>query len=274
MKHKRILTMQDISCVGQCSMTVALPILSACGHETCILPTALLSSHTGGFHDPYIRNLEGDIPGMIDHWKREGIDFDYIYTGYLGSIREIAYARQISAELLAPGGKLIVDPAMADHGKLYRGFDRDYVQAMKALCAQADIIIPNLTEAALLAGVPYRENHDADGILDLTARCQSPCVILTGVSTHPGETGVAVAQSGIITYHTHRRFDKQFHGTGDIFASAFVGALATGKPLQIAAQIAADYVCKCIEYTVNEPAHWYGVRFEAALPALIGMLNQ
>lgn len=274
MKNKRILTMQDISCVGQCSMTVALPILCACGHETCILPTALLSSHTGGFQNPYIRNLEGDIPGMIDHWKREGIDFDYIYTGYLGSVREIAYARQIGTELLAPGGKLIVDPAMADHGTLYRGFDQDYVEAMKTLCAEADIIIPNLTEAAMLTGLSYRESYDADDISELTAELQAPCVILTGVSHRPEETGVAVAQAGAVTYHSHRRFDKRCHGTGDIFASAFVGAYAWDKPLQVAAQIASDYVCKCIENTVNDPAHWYGVRFETALPDLIQMLKE
>ena len=131
MSYKRILTMQDISCVGQCSMTVALPILSACGHEVCILPTAVLSSHTGGFQAPHIRNLSGDIPAICDRWKRENIDFDYIYTGYLGSMEEIGYAVQLASEMRAPGGKLIVDPAMADHGKLYRGFDEAYADAMK-----------------------------------------------------------------------------------------------------------------------------------------------
>lgn len=266
--------MQDISCVGQCSMTVALPILSACGHETCILPTAILSSHTGGFREPHIRNLEADIPGIIEHWKREHIDFDYIYTGYLGSVREIAYARQIGAELLATGGKLIVDPAMADHGKLYRGFDPAYVQAMKELCADADIIIPNLTEAALLTGEKCCESYDAEAIEKLTAKFQNPCVILTGVSPTPDRTGVAVAQAGTVTYHTHTRYDKNFHGTGDMFASAFVGAYAREKSLLVAAKIAADYVCNCIENTVLDPAHWYGVRFESALPNLIRWLDR
>ena len=266
--------MQDISCVGQCSMTVALPILSACGHEVCILPTAVLSSHTGGFRDPHIRNLSEDVPDIWEHWKRESIDFDYIYTGYLGSIREIGYAQQLAAELLAPGGKLIVDPAMADHGKLYRGFDDDYAATMKDLCSKADIIIPNITEAAMMSGIPYREAYDKAYISDLVSGLHAPCVVLTGVSFSPGETGVIVEQNGCVDHYRHKRIGKSYHGTGDIFASAFVGALACGKELAKAAWIAADYTCKCIENTFSAPAHWYGVKFESALPDLFEMLRK
>ena len=147
MKYNRILTIQDISCLGQCSMTVALPILSACGQETVILPSAVLSTHTGGFTKPHIRDLTEDLPGIQAHWLREGIRFDAIYTGYLGSIRQIGMVADMMDTLPVPGGKIIVDPAMADHGKLYSGFDAAYVEAMKALCAKADVLLPNLTEA-------------------------------------------------------------------------------------------------------------------------------
>ena len=274
MFYKRILTMQDISCVGQCSMTVALPILSACGQEVCILPTAVLSSHTGGFRNPYIRNLSEDIPSICGRWKDEGIDFDYICTGYLGSVREIEYARQIGAEMRAEGGMLVVDPAMADHGKLYSGFDAEYAARMKTLCADADIIIPNITEAAMLTGMPYLEEYDEGYIGDLIHRLPASRVILTGVSYAPQTTGIVVAEGEEIRYYSHKRIGKSYHGTGDIFAAALVGALASGKELYRAARIAADFTCRCIENTCAAPAHWYGVKFETALPELIRMLEE
>ena len=274
MEYHRILTMQDISCVGQCSMTVALPILSACGQEVCILPTAVLSSHTGGFQNPHIHSLADDIFPVCDHWKREGILFDYILTGYLGSIREVDYARMIGKTMRSSGGKLIVDPAMADHGKLYKGFTQEYAAAMKELCAEADVIIPNITEAAMFAGMPYRECYDEAYIGDLVKGINASCVILTGVSFDQSHTGFVVAQGDSIQYYSHRRVDRSFHGTGDMFAAAVVGAMARGKELFSAAKIAADFTCRCIENTVVQQAHWYGVKFETALPELIRMLEE
>lgn len=152
MAYQRILTIQDISCVGQCSLTVALPILSACGHETAALPTAVLSTHTGRFQGYTFRDLTDDIPGICAHWEREGLDFSAVYTGYLASARQIALVRDVIRSRLRPGGVLIVDPAMADDGRLYSGFGTDVVDAMRTLCAEADYILPNVTEAALLAG--------------------------------------------------------------------------------------------------------------------------
>ena len=274
MEYKRILTMQDISCVGQCSMTVALPILSACGQEVCILPTAVLSSHTGGFRDPNVRILSEDIPAILECWKREGIDFDYIYTGYLGSIQEVAYARKIGAEMRASGGILIVDPAMADHGKLYKGFTEEYALAMKTLCSEADIVMPNLTEAAMMTGMPYLETYDEGYSSELVSRLEAPRVVLTGVGYDPETTGVVVAEAGVIRYHSHKRIGRNYHGTGDIFASAFIGALAAGQDIHRAAEIAGEFTCRCIEITYAAPAHWYGVKFEAALPELIRMLDK
>ena len=154
---KRVLTMQDISCLGQCSLTVALPIISACGIETVILPSAVLSTHTGGSFKNYtFHDLTDDIPGILKHWKQEGFRFDCLYTGYLGNIRQINLVEEIRKELLTDDAPCIIDPAMADFGKLYTGFDTAYVHKMKELCGQADVLLPNLTEAAFLTGLPYR----------------------------------------------------------------------------------------------------------------------
>jgi len=145
MSYKRVLTIQDISCVGQCSLTVALPILSACGLETCILPSAVLSTHTYNFKGFTFRDLTDDIPEIQKHWQKENISFDAVYTGYLGSTKQIAYVKNILETMVADGGRTIVDPAMADNGKLYPGFDGEYAAAMAELCAVADVILPNVS---------------------------------------------------------------------------------------------------------------------------------
>ncbi len=277
MKYNRILTVQDISCLGQCSMTVALPILSACAQETCILPSAVLSTHTGGFSRPAVRDLTEDIPGIQNHWQREGILFDAIYTGYLGSTKQIAYVASLFDGLLVPGGKRIVDPAMADHGRLYAGFDRAYVDAMRELCTKADVILPNLTEAAMLAGVEYREDGDATYVAQILEKLHSlgcSCVVLTGIGAGVGETGVLIDGDGIRYHYSHPKQNRSFHGTGDCFAAAFVGTWMGGKTREEAARIAADFVCRCIENTLPDPNHWYGTKFETALPFLIGQLAE
>lgn len=276
MPYKRILTIQDISCLGQCSTTVALPILSACGHETCILPSAVLSTHTGGFKDVAIRDLTEDLPRIENHWCREGIAFDAIYTGYLGSIRQIDYVKHIFGSALGPGGKIAVDPAMADHGKLYTGFSMEYVEAMKGLCWLADVILPNITEACLLTGLPYRERYDPSYISDLVRGLRdigAKTVVLTGVSYREDTTGVLVADGVDTRYLSHKRIPRSYHGTGDIFSSAFVGAWMQGNTLYDAAGIAARYTVSCIANTVGDQSHWYGVKFETALGELIEALK-
>ena len=273
MAYRRILTIQDISCVGQCSMTVALPILSACGHETCILPAAVLSTHTGGFGKPAVTNLTDSMDAIWRHWQHEGILFDAIYTGYLGSIAAINAALQIMDTLLAPDGKIIVDPAMADHGKLYSGFDDAYAKAMTELCLRADIMLPNITEAAMMTGMTYQEELDEVYVRTLLEKLGGKDIVLTGTSFEAGKTGAAIRSGGEVSYYFHDRVGRNFHGTGDIFASAFTGALMQEKTLQQAVRIAADYTCKCIQATVENPAHWYGVKFETALSELIEMLK-
>ena len=270
--YKRILTIQDISCVGQCSMTIALPVLSACGHETCILPTAMLSTHTGGFQKPAVFQLAHAIPEIREHWLRENITFDAIYTGYLGSTEAVRETEEIARQLLNPGGTLIVDPAMADHGKLYSGFDNQYRDAMKRLCSKADMILPNITEASMLADLPYEEILTEDYVERLLCRMDHPCVVLTGVGFNEEETGIAVCCQGKHFEYRHKKFPQSYHGTGDLFAACFTGTFLRGKDLCDAATIAADTVCLSISNTAENPAHWYGVKFETAIPYLISKL--
>lgn len=275
MSYKRILTIQDISCVGQCSLTVALPILSACGLETCVLPSAVLSTHTAGFSGYTFRDLTEDIPAIRQHWEKEDIKFDAVYTGYLGSTRQVGYVKDIIGSRLKEGGLAIIDPAMADNGKLYPAFDGEYVAEMRTLCLSADIILPNITEACLLTDVPYRTEYDEAYILTLLEKLAeggAKTVVLTGVGYTPEMTGVVVYEKGEASYYQHRRIAKGCHGTGDVYASAFVGALLRGKTAYEAAKIAADYTVLCIENTQDDPEHWYGVKFETALPELMGMM--
>lgn len=276
MSYKRILTIQDISCVGQCSMTVALPILSACGCETCVLPSAVLSTHTGGFSVPTFRDLTEDIPAIRKHWQREGIHFDAIYTGYLGSAKQIAYVKDIFAAMTAPGGMTVVDPAMADNGKLYRGFDEAYVREMAELCAVSDVVLPNLTEACMLTGSDYSERYEQADILALCralAALGAKTVVLTGVGYTQGQTGVAIYRDGELWHYHHPKIDRSYHGTGDIFASAFVGSWMRTGSMKKAAAIASDFTAAAIRNTYHDPAHWYGVKFETALPELLRLLD-
>ena len=275
MSYQKILTIQDISCVGQCSLTVALPILSACGLETAILPSAVLSTHTAGFTGFTFRDLTDDMPAIRDHWVKEGIRFAAVYTGYLGSTRQIDLVASIMDSCGAEGCLKIVDPAMADNGNLYPGFDSAFVEAMKGLCAKADYVVPNITEASFLTGLPYRETYDRayiDSILQGLADLGCRNVILTGVSYREGFTGIVVWENGHYAYYEHEKLPNSCHGTGDIYASAFVGALVRGNSALKAAQIAAEYTMECIRQTAKLENHWYGAAFEPALPKLLQLL--
>ena len=193
--YSRILTIQDVSCVGQCSLTVALPILSACGMETCILPSAVLSTHTA-FKNFTCRDLTDDMPVISDYWQKENIQFDAFYTGYLGSEKQIHYVTDIFKKHGKENALTFVDPAMADNGKLYPAFDKAYADAMKPLCFQADVVLPNLTEACLLTDTPYQESYDENYITEIIQKMLqsgAKLIILTGISYTPETTGVVVA---------------------------------------------------------------------------------
>ncbi len=276
MAYKRILTIQDISCVGQCSLTVALPILSACGLETAILPSAVLSTHTAGFTGYTFRDLTDDMPAIKDHWAKEGIKFEAIYTGYLGSTKQIEYVADIFEATGSENCVKIIDPAMADNGKLYPGFDAAFVEAMKGLCAKADYVVPNITEACFLTGMDFRTEYDREYIDTIIGKLTAlGCgnIILTGVSYEKGKNGVVIFENGEYRYYEHEMLPNSCHGTGDIYASAFTGALVRGKNAYEAAKIAADYTIECIRETAKEENHWYGAAFEPVLGKLIEALK-
>lgn len=273
---KRVLTIQDISCLGKCSLTIALPVISALGSETVILPTAVLSTHTM-FKGFTCKDLSDQIGPITDHWKREGVAFDAIYTGYLGTAEQIDQVKGLIRDFRRPGTCVIIDPVMADNGRLYPAFDMAYVRKNAELCAVADIIVPNLTEASLMTGMEYRERYDESYIRQLLTRLSglgAGISVLTGVSLEEGKTGFMGYDRASGTYHAYqnRRIDASYHGTGDLFSSTCVGEIMKGLDWRDAMRIAADYTAHTIEVTLNDPKQpWYGVDFEATLPGLMRM---
>lgn len=275
MNEKKLLTIQDISCVGQCSLTVALPVISAMGIETAILPSAILSTHTGGFTGYTFHDLTEDIPAIKEHWKKENIRFDAFYTGYVGSIKQLEYISDIMDELRKPDSIIIVDPVMGDKGKLYPGFEPSFAKEMAKLCKKADVIVPNLTEAAFMLDEEYIESGHTKEYIErilkklMALGCKN--ALLTGVNLEPGKLGIAAynGETNEITYYFRDLINGMFHGTGDVFASSFAGAMTLGKSVDEAGKIAVDFTVDAIAKTIDDKSHWYGVKFELALPELI-----
>ena len=275
---KRIITVQDISCVGKCSLTVALPVISAMGVEACVLPTAVLSTHTA-FKGFTFRDLTSDISKITEHWKQEKIGFDAIYTGYLGSFEQIKLMQEFIKDFGGGGTRVIVDPCMADNGALYSGFTQDFAFAMAGLCSKADVIVPNLTEASYMLGIPYvAEGYTKEYIEDLLRKLSglgARRIVLKGVSFDEKKLGIASydSENEKITWYFHEKMPQSFHGTGDIFASVLTGALVRGKTLDEACRLAADFVVEAIRATLSHKDYnWYGVDFESAIPFLISKL--
>lgn len=275
---KTALAIHDISCVGKCSLTVALPILSAAGVETSVLPTAVLSTHTGGFEGFTVHDLTGEIAPITAHWRALGLRFDAIYTGYLGSKEQIGLMKEIFSSLGESSLKL-VDPVMADNGVLYGGFPADFPMEMKGLCATADVIVPNFTEAALMLGEPYVEGpYTRDYVEGLLRRLRTVCpgkIVLTGVFFDESAVGAACynPETDTVDYALARRIPGYFHGTGDVFGSALLAALLAGRALGESAQIAADFTCDSIAKSDTGREKKYGVAFERALPGLMKNLG-
>ncbi len=276
---KRIVTIQDISCVGKCSLTVALPILSAMNVECAILPTAVLSTHTM-FKNFTFRDLTDDLDAIAAHWRAEGITFDAVYTGYLGSPRQLEIVGRFFEEF-GRAGRVVVDPVMADNGKLYPGFTEDFAHKMAGLCGKADIILPNLTEASFMLGVPYPGTDYDEAYIKAMLRnlcgLGAKVAVLTGMSFEAGRLGVVAYNREEDSYFTYFRehLPATFHGTGDIFASAFTGALTGGRTVDEALKVATDYTVECITLTLANPEHRiYGVDFESAIPYLLRRIGQ
>lgn len=266
--NKKVLTIQDISCYGQCSITVALPILSAWGYETAILPSAILSTHTSGFKSFTVHDLSNEIPKIINHWENEGIKYNALYAGYLGEIKHIDLVIEIKNKLLSDDAFFLLDPVMGDDGKLYPAFNNEYVQAMKRLIKEADIIVPNITEACLLTDSIYQTEYDENYIIEIIEkliRLGAKKVALTGVSFEKEMTGVYIYDENGYRYFKHKRIAKSYHGTGDVYASTFLGAYLNNNDLFESAKIAADFVVKAIKNTLDDPSHNYSVKFEPLL---------
>lgn len=277
---KRIMTIQDISCVGKCSLTVALPIISAMGVEAGILPTAVLSTHTA-FKNFTFHDLTNEIRPISKHWKDENIGFDAIYTGYLGSFEQIELVSEFFDAFKTDDNVIVIDPVMGDYGKLYAGFTEEFAAAMAKLCGKADIILPNMTEAAYMLGIEYVESgYDEEYIKSVLvglSKLGAKVSVLTGVSFKEGELGVMAYNSetgGFFSYF-NKEIDARYHGTGDVFASCCTGALMNGLSVEEALALSADYTARCIQNTVDDKdGRWYGVNFEAEMPYLINRLEE
>lgn len=274
---KRIITVQDISCVGKCSLTVALPVISAMGIEACVLPTAVLSTHTA-FKGFTFRDLTGDLSSIMQHWQQEKISFDAIYTGYLGSFEQIKLMHELIKNFGSGSTRVIVDPCMGDNGKLYSGFTPDFALAMAGLCAKAEVIVPNLTEVSYLLGQPYISSgytkEYIEELLQKLAALGSRKVVLKGISFDDKKLGIACfdSESQKTTWYFHEKMPQSFHGTGDIFASVLTGALVRGLKLDEACRLATDFVVESIKATLSHKDYnWYGVDFESALHMLTSL---
>ena len=275
---RRIVTIQDISCVGKCSLTVALPIISAMGIETAVIPTAVLSTHTA-FKNFTYRDLTNDLPKIASHWKQEKFNFDGIYTGYLGSIEQIDMLKEFFKQFKTSENFIFIDPVMADNGKLYAGFDTNFVKEMKELCKTADIIVPNITEASYMLEKEYKENYSEEEIKSMLIKLSNlgpKYVVLTGVSFKNNELGVMSYNKETNKFFTYfkEKIPAKYHGTGDIFASTLVGAITNNNTIEEGLKIAVDYVWETINdtYKTNKEDA-YGVNFEAQISYLINRIK-
>lgn len=283
-KQKRVLAIHDISCVGRCSLTVALPIISAAGFDTSVLPTAVLSTHTGGFEGFTYRDLTEDINPISDHWQSLDLKFDALYSGFLGSFEQIDIVADLFDRYRTKDTLVMVDPVMADNGVLYAIYSPEMAKGMAKLCAKADIVVPNLTEAAFILDEEYKGEDYSQEYIETTLRKLAALgpkkVVLTGVSFVNDKLGAAAYDSDTdkVSYAFNEKVDGYFHGTGDVFGSTLLSALLNDFPLEEATQIAVDYTHQSIKLTVEaKQERRYGVCFERALPYLIkrlGLLNE
>ena len=266
---KRVLSIQDLSCLGQCSLGVALPVLSACGAECAVLPTALLSTHTGAeFTPPYIRSLADTLSPIAGHWREMGITFDAVEIGYLGSADLIRTVADLLPDLCREDTVVMLDPVMADHGKFYSGFDEDYARAMGTLCRRCDLLVPNLTEACLLLGKkPEPPECPVETCLELCAGLSelgAKTVVLTGLALRPHQvTNLVYTADGRHALLNHVRLPGSYHGTGDLFASACLGSMLRGESVTEAVRRAGRFVSAAIAHTPKEKR--YGTCFEQCL---------
>ena len=273
-RQRRVLAVHDISCLGRCSLTVALPVLSAMGFATSILPTSILSTHTGGFEGYTCRDLSSDMDPIADHWRALGMSFDAIFTGWLGTHRHVAKLDHL-LDAVGAGAEVIVDPVMGDNGRLYATLDGDYVAAMRRYCARAELLLPNITEAALITGEDYPyPGYDRACVADMLDRLTGlgpRTAVLTGVSLTPGRIGAAALdrRDGRLLYCDEAFVPGMWHGAGDVFASAFVGSHLRGETPEQSLRLAVDFTARCIRRTRDAGTdERLGLQFETELLSL------
>lgn len=274
---RRIAVIQDLSCIGRCSLAVAMSVIPVLGVETAVIPTAILSNHTAFSNFTFV-DFTKEAEDIIDHWKEQDFKFDAIYIGYLGSVDLIRMTERFIRTFRGENTFVILDPAFGDNGKLYTGFDMRYVQALKKLCAEADVILPNVTEACFLLGEEFSENTACSEMLMertqqlLTGRLKN--VLITSCRFNDHEISLACVGEKPFIY-SHERLSLSLHGTGDLFASVFSGLVTRGWEIERAARLAADFTSDCIAYSMSLPDHrWYGVDYEGMLPELIRRLQR
>lgn len=279
--QKRVAAIHDISGFGKCSLTVALPVISAAGIETSVIPTAVLSSHTAVQPGYTCRDLTEDLLPFAHHWSQMGLTFDAIYSGYLGSTDQIDIVCEIVDRFKTDKTTVVVDPAMADNGRMYALFDDKFAGEMLKLCRKADIIVPNVTEAMFLLGKNYFDGPYTKDFIEETLRSLGELgpksIVLTGVWFDDDSLGAACydKMTGKTDYYLSKRVDGMFHGTGDVFASALTAALVRGKTLVDSTKIAVDFTVDSIKRTAaGGTDHRYGVDFERGLPEFIRMLEK
>lgn len=277
-KQKKAALINDLSCVGRCSMTVAMPIISACGFESVPLPTGIFSAHTE--FEGFVRtDLTDKISKIADHWKKLGIRFDCIYSGYLASREQAESVKRFLLDFKKSDTLCIVDPVMGDDGVFYKGIDDSFISEMRFLCSVADIIVPNVTEACMLTGMEMSERYDIDFIKQLLISLRNlgtGRIVITGVDFGDGQIGCAIYDSlmGRANMFFTPKTEGRFPGTGDVFASALTAAVMSGKEFADAVRIAMGYTCKCVEATLEAGTERkYGLCFEPQIPDLIKALQ-
>lgn len=273
---KRIVSIQDISCIGKCSETVALPIISSMGVETAILPTSILSTHTG-FKNFTFKNLSDECRKIIEHWKEEKFEFDLIYIGYTGTEEILDLVLYFIDEFKTDKNIVVFDPAMADHGKMYSGISKSIIEKMKKVCKKADYLRPNITESALLSGKEYKENPTLEEVQEIAMNLKnmgSKNVIITGVEKE-GKIGALGYNGKEFCSNFETKYDVSYHGTGDIFTSTLSGCLVQGKSISEAIKVATKFTTECVKLTYEDKnGIKYGVNFERAIPYLIELQGQ
>lgn len=281
MKQKKILTIQDISCTGRCSITVALPILSACGIETAIVPTSILSTHTGGFVGYHHIDLTNHMTEILEHWKTLDLHFDAIYVGFLANAAQVENTLYLIEELRDEDTLIYVDPAMADEGTLYSLLPEDFPSAMRRLCEIADVFVPNMTESFLLLGEEYKDGpYSGHEIADMVRRLSEinhKKVVMTGVFTDEKKIGAACYDYEQGWYHSHSdvKMPGVYYGTGDVYMSTLIGALMNGHSLTKSMDIACTFVVDCIKRNIAEKADYrYGVDFENGTATLLKLIGK